>query len=217
MLNSLTTQTARDILRLAFRVSYLKSFEGLKATFDAAEAPLEYEELTSDGFFTHVPLIAGCALQVQLEQLIQTWRRLSSGEGEVSDVDHCVCYCAASHLAELSEMEDQRSVRIAAEGIASLKSMDWLWLTSKLRILQITWPFAADSGVVVRDNYLADASLDVVAQRPIERCRQTDALLDLVGRWTVSAEILTDHCGLLTDAEFAMLSDFFGRHPKLID
>ena len=215
MLHSLTTQNAREVLHLAFRASYLKTFDSLVASFDMSPQP---RDGAGHGFLSHIPLIAGCALQVQLDQLLQTWQILASGGGaEISDVDHCVCYCVASHLAHLGETDDQRSVQRAAEGLDGGQQIDYLWLASKLRTMQITWPFSAESGVIVRDHYLCELSMDLPASKAIERCSQRDALLELVGRWTVTPEIVSNANGLLTQHETLNLGAFFMNNPQLMN
>lgn len=206
------TQIAGDTMYLAFRAAFVTTMEAMFAEFQES-APVPNQT----GFLDRLPLMAGTALQVQLECLLRAWTKVQAGGPEdFSEIDQCVCYCAAAELANLGSMEDTRRLERAVAGPRSLGSVDCLWLASKLRTIQITWPFEQDCGLTLRDGNYLDGDLDVTHRISLQ-FGPAGQMLELSGRWSVAPSLLADTAGLASEEELGKLSGFFQHHTRLMN
>ena len=206
-----TSYTSSALLRVALRAAFLKTFQHLLDEFEANRAPR-----TSPGFLSQVPIAAGCAPQVQLDVLFRTWRRIRSGHSELTALDQCICFYAVGELARLGEADDHFLIERSNENSGVVDAQDHTWLASRLRTIQIMWPFPVGAAVLQRDVSLmmADADRAVTIDRSPSLA---DEFLELVGEWTVSPEIVRNSEGLLTRKETAELGKFFSEHPQLMN
>ena len=197
---------------LAFRAAFVTTVEALFADLQD-----ETPSAPQGGFLDRLPLMAGSALQVQLECLLQTWRKLETGDSDFTEIEQCVCYCAAAELAQLGSLEDTRRLERAVAGPRSLGRVDCLWLASKLRTLQITWPFEKDCGLTLRDGDFLNENLDAAPTHTMLQYSTAGQMLELSGRWSVSASLLANATGLASDDENEKLSGFFQHHAGLMN
>jgi len=206
-----TSYTSSALLRVALRAAFLKTFQHLLDEFEANRAPR-----TSPGFLSQVPIAAGCAPQVQLDVLFRTWQRVQSGHSELTAMDQCICFYAVGELARLGEIDDHLLIERANDNSDVVDALDHTWLGSRLRTIQILWPFPVDTAVLQRDVSLMMADADRAAV--IDRSPSlADEFLELIGEWTVSPEIVRNSEGLLTPEETEKLGKFFSEHPKLMN
>ena len=207
-----TSQTSSDTQYLAFRAAYLTTADLLYADIPDGNASGIVK-----GFLERLPLLVGCAPQVQLQSLLKTWHKLKQGAAaDLNDLDRCVWYCAAAELAKLGSVEDIRRIEQSVAGPRPLPGIDCLWVASKLRTMQITWPFDQDCGVVLRDGNFLDADLDGVSSLPAKG-ETASEMLELAGRWFVTPDLLTHADGLITPEEQATLAAFFQKHASLMN
>lgn len=206
-----STHATGDLLYLAFRAAYVTTFHHMMDEFSDAE-PRQ-----SRGFLDHIKLAVGCAPQIQLDLLLKTWKRLSGADQQqLSVIDQCVCYCATTELAFCGETENRHRINRATNGPRALAETDVVWLASKLRTVQITWPFPIDSAVLLRDANFLSTELDQHHQSGSQH-EAVACLLDVVGAWQVSPRILSNATGLLTEDETRALGGFFQSHRQLMN
>jgi len=207
-----TSGTSSDTQYLAFRAAYLTTVDLL-----FAEIPNGHASGIVKGFLERLPLLVGCAPQIQLQCLLNTWHKLKQGaSADLNDLDRCVWYCAAAELAKLGSVEDIRRIEQSVAGPRPMPGVDCLWVASKLRTMQITWPFEQDCGVVLRDGNFLDGDLDVVS--PLNAQGETASeMLDLAGKWFVTPDLLTHADGLITPEEHARLAAFFQEYSSLMN
>ncbi|MEO2013226.1 MAG: hypothetical protein ABGZ53_02535 [Fuerstiella sp.] len=199
------------LLRVSMRAAFLTTFQDLLDEFDVNRSPS-----VCPGFLAQVPIVAGCAPQVQLDVLFRTWQRIASGREDLTAVEQCICFYAIGELARLGEVDDHRMIERAVDGTKVIDLNDRTWLTSTLRAIQITWPFPVDAADLQRDVSLLMADAD--SARVTNRAPSVaDEFLDLIGDWTVSPQILRNAKGLLTSDEFIRLGRFFSEHPHLMN
>ncbi|WP_145943853.1 hypothetical protein [Fuerstiella marisgermanici] len=209
--NSTLTMISRDAWYLAFRAAFLTTFEQLSAERDGDDAA------ATAGFLDHIPLLSGCAAQVQIDCLLKTWHQLCHHPSRpLRPIEQCVCYCAVNELARLGQIENRRLLAVAAAGPTPLKNPDYLWLASKIRALQVTWPFRVRTPNVMDDGRLLNADLDDPHHQPVS-AETRRVLLDTVGAWQVSAEILSNSEGLLCRDEVRTLGVFLQKNPRLMN
>lgn len=204
-------------LSLSFRAAFITTLDLLQAEFPC-QAPLTNRiETGKAGFLERLPLLQGCAIQIQLNCLLQTWQRIHSTRGsELTDLDLCVSYCAIAELAHLATLDDARRIQRAAQGILDPAKVDMLWLASNLRTMQVTWPFERDSITILRDGRFLDPNLDVVSQVTLHS-ETASQMLDLAGQWFVTPELLQNTTGLATETERRELAEFFAKHSSLMN
>lgn len=198
-----------EILYLAFRAAFVSTFDRVIAEFSIKSSP------PTSSFLDRLPLATGSAPQVQLDLLLQTWQKLQTDPEELSVVDQCVCYCATDELAMFGETENHQMLSRISNGPKQVRGMEPMWLTSKLRIVQITWPFAVDSAVLLRDEQFLMADLDKKTRPTLNS--GSSALLDVVGKWMVTPGIVSNASGLLTQTEQEELGCFFQQHQNLMN
>lgn len=194
---------------LAFRTAFL-------TTFDTLECELERDGVEAKGFLEHIPLAAGCATQVQIDCLLQTWQQISSAHGQIGVIGQVVCYCAVSELARAGALDNHRILTFATAGPRPVTEIDALWLASKIRSLQIAWPTDSSSPDVIRDCHLLTADLDGPGLDQVSADTRLE-LLEIVGAWQVSPGILSNGVGLLSDAERSNLGSLLQKHPRLLN
>lgn len=208
------TSVSSDAIYLAFRAAFVTTLDFLFNEFQ--DSTTSRSGLTK-GFLERLPLMAGCAPQVQLECLLQAWGKLQLGASdEFTEIDQCVCYCAAAELAELGALEDSRRIEQAVAGPRMTERVDSLWLASKLRTMQITWPFEQDCAVTLRDGNFLDADLDA-APNVVLQFSTSSQMLNLSGRWHVSPTLLSNAEGLAKHDELRKMTGFFQHHPRLMN
>jgi hypothetical protein len=206
-----SSHESSGLLRVALRAAFLHTFQHLLDDFESNRAPR-----TSPGFLSQVPIAAGCATQVQLDVLFRTWRRIRSGHSELTALDQCICFYAVGELARLGEVDDHFLIERANDSTGMVDIEDHTWLASRLRTIQIMWPFPVDAAVLQRNVSLLMADADraaVIDRQP----SLADEFLELIGEWTVSTEIVKNSEGLLTPEETQQLGKFFSEHPQLMN
>lgn len=206
------TSTSSDAIYLAFRAAFVTTLDILFDEFNETKS-----SNSAKGFMERLPLMAGCAPQIQLECLLQTWRKLELGiSDEFSEIDQCVCYCAAAELAELGALEDSRRIEQAVTGPRTMERVDSLWLASKLRTMQITWPFEQDCAITLRDGNFLDGDLDA-APNVMLQFSTASQMLELSGTWHVSPTLLSNTEGLAKQDEQGKLTGFFQHQSRLMN
>jgi hypothetical protein len=206
------TSASSDVIYLAFRTAFITTLEIL---FDEFKDPGTV--VSQKGFLERLPLMAGCAPQVQLECLVETWKKMESGSFDgFTEIDQCVCYCAAAELAQLGTVEDTRRIEQAIAGPRTLGRVDCLWLASKLRTMQITWPFEQDCVVTLRDGNFLDVDLDAFPSALLQ-FSTASRMLELTGRWHIQPSLLNNTEGLVREDERGKLSGFFQHHAGLMN
>ncbi len=209
-LNTSLTLISQDAWYLAFRAAYLSTFDNMSLDDGRSDG-------VARGFLEHIPLLTGCAPQVQIDFLLHTWHQISRQPSRpLGPIEQCVCYCAVNELARLGEVENRRLLTAASGGPNPLNSIDLLWLASKVRSMQITWPFRVRTPNVMDDGRLLTADLDDAYHQPIT-AETRRVLLDMVGAWQVSPQILSNSDGLLYPDERQLLGRFLQKHPRLMN
>ncbi|MEZ6124991.1 MAG: hypothetical protein R3C49_17740 [Planctomycetaceae bacterium] len=205
----LQTRLGADTLYLAFRAAFVTTCDLLMHPAQEAETHAE------PGYLERLPLLKGCAPQIQLDCLLTSWNRLERNTHEPNPVDRCVCYCAAGELAELGTRGDSKRLDRILSGPRRMNRVDAVWMASKLRTLLVTWPFEPDGGMLLRDGNLLTDQLDSESAASSEPIAST--LLQLLGCWFVTPRLLSNGQSLMTVAERQRLAEFFQNNPGLMN
>lgn len=201
---------SRQAVYLAFRAGFVTAFQRLLADFGAGESsePVLLERL---------PIAKGCASQVQMALLLQTWDKLRGETDEaLKPEEECLCYCAMNELAIVASEGNEPLLRQILNGPKTTDQSEVLWIASKIRLLQVTWPYELDSAELVRDAQLMTGDLDE-KESPQYRSLAVSALLNLVGEWKISPRLLLQSEGLITESERETLGAFFQANSCLMN
>jgi len=207
------TRLTCQAMSLSFRAAFVSTLDLLLTeTQHSPDA-----NSVAKGFLERLPLLAGCAPQVQMDCLLDTWQRIRSDYADaLTDLDLCVCYCASAELAHLAALDDSRRLQRAMQGPDVVTNVDALWMASKLRAMQITWPFERDCGVVLRDGNFLNSDLDNVPEMSLH-AETAAQMLDMAGQWFVTPRLLQNAEGLITTAERRQLATLLQQHPGLMN
>lgn len=195
----------------ACRISFLRTLDLLLDEFIAeSSSPERY------GYMDHIPMLRGTAPQVQLELLLRTWHALAHTEpGQLKFEQQVVCFATTCELAQASVDDDRRIMRRVSRGPVATDMADLTWLATRVRLLQMTLPFASQAGVLqIESQVAADDLADVRAAGGLSPS-EVQALHDIVSRWRVPADMLKKTAGLLTSTERDIVNGFFQEHPQL--
>ncbi len=205
--------TASDLFRTACRASFISTFDRMLGHFLIAGDSVSAEA----GYLDNIPLLRGCALQVQLEVLLQTWGDTESDSGDLPGLtQQCVCFAVLSELCDAVTTGNRRLVNRAMWREVGAASDDFLWLPSRLRALQVTLPFAAQAAVLAPESGLPSEELDSIRVAGGVTRDDLNDLLALTGRWRVNPDVLAFGTTLLTEHEYSVLTAFFEEFPDLL-
>jgi hypothetical protein len=204
--------TRNRIYYVACRVAFLRVFDSLLDEFVATGS----EEFRL-GYLDRVPLLAGTAPQVQIELLLKTWNSLRKSEPRPLTVEEqVICFAATSELAAAGVADDQRMLRRAARGPIQIDTGNVTWLASRVRLLQVTLPFAPQAAVLQIEKSIATDDLTEVREAGGINSQSLSGLMNLLSRWTVDTSIYAHAEGLLTETELEILRAFFTEYPQLM-
>ncbi|MCA9050898.1 MAG: hypothetical protein KDA89_19305 [Planctomycetaceae bacterium] len=209
------SRASHEVLYLAFRAACLHTIETLHAEFSAS-----YDAARPPGFLEQIPIVSGCASQVQLAVLCATWRRVRAaheGNLDLSLLQQCVLFCALEQLARAVD-DGQPSLlqKIMHDGPLNVDLPDRFVLTPALRAIQVTWPFSIDVATVHENAELLSFHVQRSGRMGVQQRRLISQLLELVGQWKVSDQILSNAAGLLNARETTQLHEFFQHCPGLL-
>ncbi|MEP3479122.1 MAG: hypothetical protein ABJZ55_07745 [Fuerstiella sp.] len=206
------TQIPADVLYLSFRATALATIDLMKLQFGPQEV-----EVTGRGALECISMLRGTAIQVQLQTLMKTWLKLvPASKAPLTDLDLCVCYCATTELARQSDLNREHHIERLKNGPRPFPELAPLWIASRLRLLQLTWPFLEDTNQLLKSGRLLNDQIDSVSELgDIDEAIQ--AFLAVLGDWYVDP-LLVQHTDLiLTDAEQQDLTMFFSRNHRLMN
>lgn len=187
-------QLPGQLIYLSFRAAWL---ETLDAIVDQAA---QTQSSSAPGFLEHIPLFCGCAPQIQLDLLFQTWTGVQQ-ERDLTPLEQCVCYCALEELGRLGVLEHHRRLKELVSGPIPTQQPDLLWLGSQLRTILVTLPVQFRQFEAVSDLGAISDDLD---SEPQGNTLRKDVLATL-GRWHVGFHIFSASKNLLTLRERQVL------------
>lgn len=182
---------------IAFRVSFLETLERV--------ALAKQFEMINDrpfGFLTEVPFLQSVPPQVQLELLLDTWRKHMSPDKEAASlVDESIVYAVCETAAKMAQEEQvfmKRFLRSGPMPVSVLVDED---LASELRTLHLK---LSNEGDFLLISQFQDIPPDEAA--PLKEqfnfdSQRADSMFDVLGRWNIADNTLRETEYLLTDRE----------------
>lgn len=198
--------TDSDLAYIACRLSF---FETLERIALADQMGIVGEG--AYGYLSEVPYLRNAAPQVQLDALLDCWRKLRSEQAEPATlVDESVVYAVCETAARIVEGDVEFAQRHLTSGPRPvLEHLDGP-LGDQLRFLHLSLP---NEGHFLLLSQFQDVEPDAG-----ERLKGTfgiepaacEPMFDLLGRWHVSPEFRQNGAGLLTAAESAQAARILG-------
>lgn len=169
------------------------------------------------GFLSCFPMLSGMAPQIQLECLLKTWQTMGSSQQEPRELlDELVIYAAYEALAVASEEKRAYSLKAISNGPRNSSLRSDTWLHSKARCLQLTGSGSSEPLFLRELAQIQDPNPWFDTEMGQNWCEKREELLELVGRWAASREVILGSAGLLTQDEQDILRAFFEEHPGLV-
>lgn len=198
--------TDSDLAYIAFRLSF---FETLERIALAEQMGLAGEG--AYGYLSEVPYLRNVAPQVQLDLLLESWRKLRSQEAEPATlVDESVVYAACEAAARMADSDAEFLEQYLATGPRMLVEQLDGPLSDQLRFLHLSLP---NEG-----HFLLLTQFQDVEPEEGRRLKNSfgldpdscEPLFDVLGRWNVSPAFCQNGAGLLTTGELAQATHVLG-------
>ncbi|MCA9059025.1 MAG: hypothetical protein KDA85_11015 [Planctomycetaceae bacterium] len=199
-----------ELTYVSFRAALVMTLDAMLATYlDDNSAR------STQGFLDRLPLLEGCAPHVQLERLLTTWHAVVT-HAPLTLGDEVVIQAAAETLCDICTNGQERTQRLVWRGpLKNVQRLDH-WTASKVRLLQV---MLSDSDLAILCSLpelqnSSDNTAVSAIESPVRS--QRGELMEVIGRWKVTKEMLNWEDGLLTDSEQSLIRAFFEEHPYLL-
>ena len=199
------------ITYLTLRAAFLCSLDCL---LRSALSPSPKED-SADDFLRFYPPLVGMAPQVQVECILHTWNRLNTHQRDFpSPLDARILYAATELLANLATDHSHPILRVLFEGPRRIGHLNDHWLPARARCLQITRETQFTQGIL-QELTLCEGRGEQILDPDSSACQ--GEILEILGKWRISASVPEWGDGLLTPDEKELVRDFFEEHPELTE
>jgi hypothetical protein len=204
-------QVECPITYLTLRAAFLCSLDCL---LRSALAPSHRDD-AEDDFLRFYPPLCGMAPQVQIECVLRTWHRLNSNQTDFPNpLDARILYAATELLANLASDHSHPILRVLFEGPRQIGHLNDHWLPARVRCLQITRESQFSQGII-EELALCETAGEQILDPDTSACQ--GEILEILGKWRISASAHLWGEGLLTPDEKELVRDFFEEHPELTE
>jgi hypothetical protein len=201
-----------EMLYAAFRAAFVSTLDCmLRDALDHQNAVSR-----SGGFLDVYPVLQGTAPQIQLECLLRAWDHVHDSRTPLTRFDHGVINAACEALAKMGELTTSPSLSSVWKGPRLIATACDHWVTTKVRVLQLTLDEKTSSEFVRLENRLEDHYLVSETFSGTGTRGSFEELIDVVGRWRASGDVVLGSKGLLTADEQDILRVFFEEQSGLL-
>lgn len=188
---------------IALRIAFMETLERLQLA-----EQLDLAGHRAFGFLTHVPFLKSVPAQVQLDVLLNFWdRHLSRQNFSANYLDEAIVYAACETTAHLIKSDPQHAQRIISSGPLRSSAEVTGRFFEQFQDLHIQ--FSGDG------HFLLLSQCQDLPPEEAEDFKlkygimpgKSDALFDVLGRWSVHPGYEDRAAGLLTDQEIASLAE----------
>jgi hypothetical protein len=157
---------------------------------------------TCFGFLTEVPFLRAVPPHIQLDLLAATWKKHVSAERfDANLVDESVIYAACETSARIVEKEPDVIARFLKGGPLDVQLRPDHFLSAELRSLHLNLSTDGDFLMISQfEDMNPDEARAAKQQFGLDEAR-LDVMFDTLGRWSMSAEFLSNMVGLMTTEE----------------
>ena len=182
---------------LAFRVAFQDTLERIVLARQIGEDPTD-----SFGYLTEVPFLRAVPPHVQLDLLGETWHKhIASDPFQANLVDESVVYATCETAAAIAETDPQSFRRYLEGGPLTVDLAVDEALGAELRALHLR---LSSEGEFLMISQFEDMDPDEASRLKRDFGldeRKFDSMFDVLGRWSMSAEFLSNLLGLMSKRE----------------
>lgn len=202
------TLPASETAYIAFRLACCDTLERM-ALADQIDDPSEAEY----GYLTQVPFLRHVPPQVQLDLLVETWRKHTSSEHiEATLVDESVIYAVCETASQLVVRDPETAARWLAQSPVEVADRPCPRLSSEIQAVHLDLSNEGDFLLISQfQDIPTDEALLLKTKFGLNPAA-CEPMFEVLGRWHVSADFVRRAAGLLTPVEAARaLALFPGR------
>jgi hypothetical protein len=168
------------------------------------------------GFLCEVPFLAEVAPQVQLDVLSDFWaRHVSLAHYRASLLDEAILYAACESAAILLERDPHAVPLHLKNGPLDVTFPVDEALAAEIRKLYLDLPSEGDYLLIGQFLDVPPEESRKLKKKFGIRTIETEALFDLLGRWTIQPSINDRLAGLLTSQEVTRLRKTLATHMRV--
>ncbi len=181
----------------AFRIAFQETLERICL----AQQVGSYTS-TCFGFLTEVPFLRAVPPHIQLDLLAATWKKHVSAERfDAHLVDEAVIYAACETSARIVEKEPEVVARYLKGGPLDVQLRADHYLASELRALHLNLASDGDFLMISQFQDMPPEEARAAKQQFGLSDDRLEIMFDVLGRWSMSPEFLSNLVGLMTKEE----------------
>ena len=190
---------------IAFRISFRDTLERLTLA-----SQFEIEPTGGVGFLTEVPFFRQVPPQIQLDLLANTWsRHLLPEVVQATMVDEAVIYAACEYAGDVICEQPKEALRFLNSGPLDLAFPLDKALADQVRSLHLKLPSEGDFLMLSQFEDLPPDEAKIMKRQFGLGPSRVDEMLEVLGRWKISAEFQQRLAGLLTTEERHLLEPLY--------
>lgn len=207
MLNICTDTLPQSTLSYAaFRIAFQETLERIALANQMGE-----DSAGCFGFLLEVPFLDGVPPHIQLDLLAETWRRhVDDQPVEASLVDESVLYAACETSARLIEQQPSMIRRYMRGGPAPVPQEINRRLAARIRDLHLTLSNDGDFLMISQFLDMDPDDADALKEEWGVDKDRLESMFDVLSRWAMSPEFLSNLSGLLTKREVIRTVNILG-------
>lgn len=202
---------ASETAYIAFRLACCDTLERMSLA-DQIDDPSELEF----GYLTQVPFLRHVPPQVQLDLLVETWRKHTSNERvDATLVDESVIYAVCESASQLVARDPDAAARWLAQSPVEIANRPCLRLSREIQAVHLDLANEGDFLLISQfQDIPPDEGLALKTKFGLNPAA-CETMFDVLGRWHVGGDFVRRAAGLLNPVEAARaLSLFPGRESS---
>lgn len=191
---------------LAFRVAFHETLERIALANQFGEDPHDCY-----GYLTEVPFLRTVPAHVQLDLLAETWaRHVAQEEFTANLVDESIVYATCETSARFVEEDAESVLRWLEGGPLDVEVSIDEYLASELRSLHLNLSNEGDFLMISQFEDLPPHEARKLKREFDLDDSRFEVMFDVLGRWSMSPDFLSNLSGLLTGPEVLRAVSVFG-------
>ena len=188
-----------DVAYIAFRVAF---FETLERIILADQVGLTGDRCF--GFLTEVPFLRMVPPHVQLDYLLETWRRsIDQDRHQATLADESVIYAVCETAARIVSVDAKTARRYMRNGPREVHHDFDPRLSDTLQAFHLNLPNEGDFLLISQFQDMSPDEANPLKQKFGMSLVACDVMFEMLSRWHISSEFAMNSVGLLASGELA--------------
>jgi hypothetical protein len=200
-----------ETVYIAFRLACCDTLERMVLA-EQMDDPTE----TNFGYLTQVPFLRHVPPQVQLDLLVETWRKHTSSDQVTGDlVDESVIYAACETASQLVASDPATAARLISRGPVEIADRPSLRMSREIQAVHLDLANEGDFLLISQfQDIPTDEALLLKTKFGLDPAA-CEPMFDVLGRWHVGSDFARRAGGLLNSVEAARAVALFpGRRSS---